>query len=200
MILLLPATLSSFLWKFGNLFPTIAEIVKWDDIICCRPRCHYYGRKLVKICQTKERCDHNYETLSLMWPLSVMSRSCQYLLFNRPLFSQTQGKRMKKIGCIVPDIFDVFTFFMQPVFNLEKGRLRRAATICRVAYFCKAQVTLYESVNIIWKCWVISKIHDPFFPLYLEKVEYFLESKTMVFGSDAAESQFLKRNLTLGVF
>ena len=33
---------------------------------------------------------------------------------------QTQGDKMTKIGGILPEIFDVFTFSIQPIFHLEK--------------------------------------------------------------------------------
>ena len=40
------------------------------------------------------------------------------ILFNSPLFSQTQSKRMKKIVGIVLDIFDVLNFYF--LLYLEK--------------------------------------------------------------------------------
>ena len=42
------------------------------------------------------------------------------ILFNSTLFSKTHGDRMKKIGGIVTEIFDVFTFFHVTHFPLEK--------------------------------------------------------------------------------
>ena len=42
------------------------------------------------------------------------------ILFNIPLFSETHGERFKKIVGIVPEIFDVFSFFHATIFHLEK--------------------------------------------------------------------------------
>ena len=45
------------------------------------------------------------------------------ILFNSLLFSKTHGESLKKISVIVPEMFDVFTFSMQPLFHLEKENL-----------------------------------------------------------------------------
>ena len=54
-------------------------------------------------------------------------------VFNIPLFSKTP-ERMKKIGGIVPEIFDVVTFIHATHFPPGKGRLSCAATPCCAAH------------------------------------------------------------------
>ena len=54
--------------------------------------------------------------MTLIYAVSVIP----VIFFNSPLFSQTYDERMKKSGGTVPEILDVFTFFMQPIFHMEK--------------------------------------------------------------------------------
>ena len=50
---------------------------------------------------------------------------------NSSLFPQIPGERLNKIGGIVPEILDVFTFFRTTHFSPEK-RLSCEATPCRI--------------------------------------------------------------------
>ena len=93
---------------------------------------------------------------------------------------------VKKIGCIMPEIFDVFTFFSCNPFSTWN----RITKLCRTPspppvtlhnFCCRARVPLSWSVKHFWKCWIISEIRNTYcFPLYLEKVKNWaklLESK-----------------------
>ena len=47
---------------------------------------------------------------------------------------------MKKIGCILPEIFNVFTFSMQPIFHLQKEVVQQPNVMLLI--FRRAQVPL----------------------------------------------------------
>ena len=54
--------------------------------------------------------------MTLIYDVKVIS---QEFLFNIPLFSQTHGERMKKIGSILREILNVFTLSIKSIFHLE---------------------------------------------------------------------------------
>ena len=83
----------------------------------------------------------------------------------------------------------MFSLFLCNPFPHGKGKLSCAANPYRLAHFlCRTPVTLSYCVKHFWKCRVTSEIHKTFcFLLFQEKVEKvakFLETATVVIGSD----------------
>ena len=88
MTFLLPATLSSFVWKFGNnrsfnswdtaIFVNDGHAyifqVRWCNIFDCRPWCHHCEICL-KLVQGYLIYKQIHETLPFLWPWFLMSRS-----------------------------------------------------------------------------------------------------------------------------
>ena len=74
--------------------------------------------------------------MTLTYPVYVIP----LILFNRPLFSKTYCERMKTIGDILPEIFDVLTSSHATHFPPGKERLRLIASHA----FCTARVRYHN--------------------------------------------------------
>ena len=67
--------------------------------------------------------------------MTLTNHVIPFILFNSLYFSKTHSERMKKIGLIFPEIFDVFTVCYATNFPPGKGRKSCAATPYRLRLF-----------------------------------------------------------------
>ena len=99
---------------------------------------------------------------------------------------------MKKIDLIVPEIFDVFTFFsMKPIFQLEnEDYVMRQPSAASQIFFASPSTSVIIC-KTLWKLLNnLSESYDFLFstvPGKGEKLSKILESKTMVIGLVTAE-------------
>ena len=115
----------------------------------------FYVLLLIHFCNF-ERLSHFLNNL-LTYLLTYSSNFCLIAHY----IPKHMVKELRKSVCgIVKVISDVFTFFMQPIFNLEKGdKLRGKPLSPRTFLFVEPKYLYY---NHFWKCWLTSEIRNTF--------------------------------------
>ena len=194
MTFLLPATSPSFLWVGKN-----RSYNGWDTAIFANGDLdlHFQDQMIklllpatiqsfwLKLCYNWSKDSWDISKIVKRYHYYDIDLWCQgrpsnfYLIAH--YISQIHAERMKKIGGVVSEISDVFSFFHKPIFHLEKKETKLCTNPYRLAQFLFSSSTPIIIWNNLWKCWVISEICNTFCcPLYLEKVENgatFLETK-----------------------